>query len=100
MKDAIPSELGGREGSRIDLEKKVEMLTRKLAEAQKTVDVRTRVLSEALDQQKATSPAWCKSGRMPSWSPVYFLPSLRLTWPSDTGFHRPQFSARSSMPAG
>ncbi len=48
---------------------------------------------------KPRSAAWRRSARMPLWSPAYFLPSLRPTSPSGTGFRRRQCSAHSLMPA-
>jgi GAF domain-containing protein len=46
---------GGRGSSVADLLKQLDLRTRKLAETQSKLDQQSRVLSEALDQQKATS---------------------------------------------
>jgi signal transduction histidine kinase/putative methionine-R-sulfoxide reductase with GAF domain len=50
-----PTAAGGRGSSVADLLKQLDLRTRKLAETQSKLDQQSRVLSEALDQQKATS---------------------------------------------
>src|SRR2546430_9189256 len=50
-----PTAAGGRGSSVADLLKQLDLRTRKLAETQSRLDQQSRVLSEALDQQKATS---------------------------------------------
>ena len=50
-----PTAAGGRGSSAADLLKQLDLRTRKLAETQSKLDQQSRVLSEALDQQKATS---------------------------------------------
>jgi signal transduction histidine kinase len=50
-----PTAAGGRGSSVADLREQLDLRTRKLAEAQSKLDQQGRVLSEALDQQKATS---------------------------------------------
>ena len=50
-----PTAAGGRGSSVADLLKQLDLRTRKLAETQSKLEQQSRVLSEALDQQKATS---------------------------------------------
>src|SRR6266566_3684250 len=54
-RDNAPTAAGGRGPSVAALVKQLDMRTRKLAETQNKLDQQSRVLSEALDQQKATS---------------------------------------------
>jgi hypothetical protein len=54
-RDNTPMDAGGRGSSVADLLKQLDLRTRKLAETQSNLDQQSRVLSEALDQQKATS---------------------------------------------
>src|SRR6266566_194671 len=54
-RDNAPTAAGGRGPSVAALVKQLDMRTRKLAEMQSKLDQQSRVLGEALDQQKATS---------------------------------------------
>jgi hypothetical protein len=69
-----PMAARGRGSSVAGLQEQLDLRTRELAETQAKLDQHSHMLSEALDQQKATTEVLRVISNSPGWKPVQAMP--------------------------